>query len=206
MSWPIYAMMALQALSSASAAKSAQEGGEEAAAAAQRNAAARRKQAEFQAAQLEQNAGQEIAASQRDKLEQDRQTRLVASRALVLAAANGGASDPGVVRIIAGINGEGAYRAGVALYQGEEKARQMRMNASALRYQGYLDEVEGADKASMYRRQGRGGMMSALGQGAMSMFSKFGGGGPGAAGGGTGSLSGGASVDAAGPSSSVEWT
>lgn len=96
-----------------------------------------RKAAEFQAAQMKQNAGQALAASQRDAISAQQQSELVASRALAVAAASGGgASDPTVVKIMAGIAAEGSYRTAVSLYQGEEKARAMLNQAKAVEYQG----------------------------------------------------------------------
>ena len=114
--------------------------------AARREGQRRRIAAEFEAAQLEQQAGQSIAVSQRQALDVRRQARLVQSRALALAAASGGgASDPTVVRIMADIAGEGAYRAQVALYGGLEEARRLRMGAKAKRYGGAMAEEAGID-------------------------------------------------------------
>lgn len=86
------------------------------------------------AAQLEEKAGQVLAASQRGMLQQRKQKELVASRALAVAASGGGgASDPTVVNIIADIEGEGAYRESLALYQGEQEAYELRTSAQNLR-------------------------------------------------------------------------
>jgi hypothetical protein len=106
---------------------------------------------QFEAEQLEQNAGQAIAASQREAIEQRRQADLAASRALALAAASGGgASDTSVVNIIANLKGEGSYRSAVALYRGEDQARLMRMGASAKRYEGAVAEEGAAFEAAGY--------------------------------------------------------
>ncbi|MGH6629477.1 MAG: hypothetical protein ACREB3_07075, partial [Burkholderiales bacterium] len=76
--------------------------------------------AQFEAWQAERQAGNAIAISQREALEQRRQADLVASRNLALAAASGGgASDPTIVRLLSNIAADGAYRAAVALYEGE---------------------------------------------------------------------------------------
>lgn len=131
---------------------------------------------EFEAAQLQQAAGQSIAASQRDAMEQNRQARLLQSRALALSAASGaGTTDPSVVNLISNIAGEGAYRSSVALYQGEEKARQLNDSAAAAIYQGDVAMETAKNKAKAYRMQGITGAMT----GAASLFGKYGAGGPG---------------------------
>lgn len=123
--------------------------------------------AQFEAEQLEQKAGQSIAVSQRVAREEVRKAELAQSRALALAAASGGgASDPTVVNIIAGLAGEGAYRQMVALYEGEDRARSYRLNADARRYEGKSARKAGTIGAT-------GTLLSAGG----SMLAKYGGGG-----------------------------
>lgn len=154
-------------------------GGMKAADAAEAQAQRQKQALDFQADQQQQAAGQAIAASQRDAEIQRREATLVKSRALALAGASGGAAtDPTVVNLIGDIAGQGAYRAGVALYQGEEKARQLNMGASADRYSGEVALETGRNKASAARIQG---ITGALGS-ASSLFGKYGAGGPGAAG------------------------
>lgn len=93
--------------------------------------------ASFQASQLRQGANAALATSQRQAVDQDRQTQLITSRALAVAAASGGgASDPGVVSIIARDAQEGAYRRQVALYQGEDRARALNLAADVKGYEG----------------------------------------------------------------------
>lgn len=144
--------------------------------AGQRTAGARA----FEAKQLRQNAGQEIAASQRAAQEERRQAGLVASRQIALAAASGaGASDPTIVQMIARTAREGSYRASVALYGGEERARQLRMAAAGKDYEGAA-AIEGAEvQASAYKTAGVGELL----KGGGSLFAKYGFGGPTAAGG-----------------------
>jgi hypothetical protein len=133
-----------------------------------------RRAAEFQAQQLEQNAGQAIAASQRNAEEERRKARLLASRALAVAAASGGgASDVTVQNIIADIEGEGTYRAMTALYQGEEKARQLSMAAAGKRYEGELAVQASKQKRTAYTLGG----LAQMGIGAGSLYMKYGGGG-----------------------------
>jgi hypothetical protein len=61
----------------------------------------------------------------------------------VAAASGAGASDASVVNIVGRIKGEGAYRAATALYAGEDKARVLRMQAAAKRYEGLTAEEAG---------------------------------------------------------------
>jgi hypothetical protein len=104
---------------------------------AKKAAKARKAAAEFEAQQLEQNAGQSVAAAQRQAFETQRTGAYVESRARALAAASGGsATDPTVVNNIAALAGETAYRKSLDLYQGEERARQLRLSASAARVTG----------------------------------------------------------------------
>lgn len=102
---------------------------------------AARQAADFEAQQLQQNAGQAQAAGQYAAEDMATRTKLLTSRALAVAAAGGGgASDPGVVSAIAGIAGEGAYRQALALYGGDERAREMMGAADAAKYRGRLTE------------------------------------------------------------------
>jgi hypothetical protein len=131
--------------------------------------------AQFEAEQLEQNAGQVIAASQRDAMEERHRADLAASRALALAAASGGgASDTTVVNIIAKLKGEGSYRSAVSLYRGESEARRIRMGATAKRYEGAVAEEGGEFQASGYETMAA----ASLFKGASSLFTKYGGGSP----------------------------
>lgn len=134
--------------------------------------------AEFQAAQLRQNAGQAQAASQRTAMDVDKQAAYTASAALATAAASGGgASDPTVVNLIAKNAGEFAYRKQVALYGGDDKARLDNLTASAKEFEGGNvmrnsmavagSQLFGADTT----------LIKGMAKGA-SMYERFGGGGP----------------------------
>lgn len=116
-----------------------------------------------EANQLEQQAGQTRAASQRQAMEERRQSRFLQSRALAVGAATGGASDPTVVNAIAGLEGEGEYRALVRLYEGEEEGRGMEVEAKNRRKEaknvkraGYISAASQILKsgASMFERYG----------------------------------------------------
>lgn len=150
--------------------------GAQQAAGAARSAAERTAQARnFEAAQMNVQAGQEVASSQREALEQKRVADLAVSRALALAAASGGgASDPGVTQILSALTGEGAYRSLVSLYQGESKARTLRMGAGGKRYESGVALEEGKQKASAYNMAGFG----ALATGGATLYAKYGNGGP----------------------------
>lgn len=95
-------------------------------------AKAARQEGVFQRQLADQQAGQELAASQYANQEEQRRAAFLHSRALSLAAASGaGASDPTAVQILSGITAEGAYRGAMELYQGEEKARYLRASGRA---------------------------------------------------------------------------
>lgn len=152
-------------------------GGFSAANAAKTAAQRQKTEAEFEAEQMTQAAGQAIATSQRDAIEQRRQARLLQSRAIAISGASGASvTDPTVLNLIGDIAGQGSYRAAVALYQGEDKARQLNMGAAAKRYEGEVALETGRNKARAYQIQG---ITGALGNTA-TMFGKYGGGGPGA--------------------------
>lgn len=86
---------------------------------------------EFQQWAADRQASIVVAASQRNAAEEIRQADLVASRALAVAAASGGGvSDPTVVDILARTRGEGVYRANVALFEGEERSRAIRISGA----------------------------------------------------------------------------
>ncbi len=92
---------------------------------------------DFQAKQLEAKANEERAASQRVAEEKRRKANQAMSRANALAAASGGgATDPTVVNIMAGIAEEGEWGAQTAQYMGEERARTSEMAATSTRMSG----------------------------------------------------------------------
>lgn len=133
--------------------------------------------AQFQADQLREQAGDAIASAQRAAFNEDRRARYVASDILAKAAASGGgASDPTIVNLIAQTAAEGAYRQQVALYEGDARARQLRLQATA-------KEFEGASEEASAKRTGRGQMFGAAttllkGYARDSMLARYGGDGP----------------------------
>jgi hypothetical protein len=102
-----------------------------------------------EAAQLNQQAGQERAVSQLDAITQRRSARYAQSRAQAVAAASGaGASDPTVVDVISGIAGEGEFQALTSLYTGEDRARGMEFSGKVRRREGKAAQAASYLKAS----------------------------------------------------------
>jgi hypothetical protein len=132
--------------------------------------------AEFSAWQAEQEGGLAIAISQRQAEEERRKAGFLASRALAVAASSGaGVSDPTMIDILTKTRGEGAYRANVALYEGEARARQLRLDAAAGRLSGAQAAVEGAERQLGY---GLGAVGTGV-RGVASLYARYGQNGPG---------------------------
>lgn len=134
---------------------------------------AARGQANYQARQMEQQAGQERATAQRAAIEQRHKAALAGSRAQALAAASGGgASDPTIVGIQSDIAGQGEYNALSALFNGEERARGMETQAQATRFQGQQARKAGVMGAFTSVANGAGTIMGS----GNSLLNKYGGG------------------------------
>jgi hypothetical protein len=119
--------------------------------------------AQFQAKQMEQQAGQERAASQRDAIAERRRADIMQSNAQAAAAASGGgATDPTVLNITGNLAKEGEYNALSALFSGEERARGMELQASSTRMMG-----------KQAKKQGMVGGISTIIGGAASAASKY---------------------------------
>lgn len=109
------------------------------------NAAA--KAANFEAKQMQIQAGQERATAQRTAAEEKRKARIVQSNLVARAAASGGgAFDPSVIDLSGDLAEEGLYRSNSALYAGEERARSLETGASLKRFEG-----QQARKASYFK-------------------------------------------------------
>ena len=79
---------------------------------------------EFEAKQLETEAEQSRGVGMRAAQDEVLKARLVNNAALARAAASGaGASDPTVMGVLERTAGMGAYRASLAMYEGEAQAR-----------------------------------------------------------------------------------
>lgn len=103
-----------------------------------------------------------VAAGQRAALEERRNAEILASRAIAVAAAGGRSGDQSMNKIVADINGEGAYRAAVAMYDAEEQAKK-------LKFEGAMAEYGGEQEA----RAGRLGVLGTALAGGGSMYSRY---------------------------------
>lgn len=131
--------------------------------------------ADYMARQQEQDAGQQVAAAQREAAEERRKAEIMASRAMAVAGASGaGVSDPTIINLIADLQGEGSYRSSLAMYQGEDRARQLRQGADTSRFQGRIGQADANYRASAYRTKAIGGLLS----GGSSLYRRFAGNGP----------------------------
>ena len=92
--------------------------------------------ADFTAEMMRQRGGQEFAASQRDMLNEKKKANLVQSALQARAAAQGGASDPSVVKAAGDIAAEGKYRQMTALYKGEDIRNYLENSAKIKNYEG----------------------------------------------------------------------
>lgn len=132
--------------------------------------------AKYVSAQLRQNAGQAQAASQRQAFDIDRQTQMIQSRALAVAAASGGgASDPGVVSIMAQTASEGAYRKAMALFNGDDKAAGMESQAEAAMYEGKVAKNNTIVSGALQTGSAATSLLRARSQG-NSLYARFSGG------------------------------
>lgn len=196
MSWIAVGVTVVSVISQVSAAGQAKKAAGQEAALNEQNAQAarelgakKRQVAEFEAGVLETQAGQQIAASQRDMLDVQRAARLATSRTVALSAASGGgATSPSVITLVGNLAKEGSYNAARALYSGEEKARLLNLQAFERRQQGAIEE-EAADyqaksydlQATVAEQRGKAAQTAAFGNiiGSIGgLYGKYGGGGP----------------------------
>lgn len=123
----------------------------------------------YQADLAKQNATQIEATSQRQAIEERRKASFAVSRARAVAAASGGgATDPTVLNVEAGIAGQGEYNALSRLYTGKAEANQQRdargiyqMQADQARSSGMMNGIGAiigglSDAGSMYMKYGAG--------------------------------------------------
>lgn len=98
---------------------------------------AAQKAANYEAAQMTQRAGQERATGQRVAAEERRRERIIQSNLQARSAASGAsASDPTVLDLSGDIAEEGLYRQNLALYEGEERARNLESGANLRKFEG----------------------------------------------------------------------
>ena len=93
--------------------------------------------ADFQAAQMRQQAGQAEASAQRAAIAERKKADYMISRARAVAGASGASvSDPTVSNVIGDIGAEGEYQALTALFNGRERATGLYDSAAAKRMEG----------------------------------------------------------------------
>lgn len=131
----------------------------------QQQAKAQQAGMDYQAKQLEQQAGQTRATAQRQAMEDRRQATLAQSR--VQALAGGGGTDESLLNFTGDIAAEGEYTALASLYEGEERALGLEGQATGLRMEG-----------KSLRRAANWKSASTLLSGASSMYGMYGQGGP----------------------------
>ena len=136
------------------------------------------KAAGYRATQLRQNADAAQAVGTRQAYDVGRQTDMVQSRALAVAAASGGgASDPGVVTLMANTAAEGAYRKALALYNGQDKARSLEMEADSVAYEGKVAKRNALIGGALQMVGGGSSLLASRARG-NSLYQRFSGGGP----------------------------
>lgn len=127
---------------------------------------AAKKMGNLEKAEADKAAIQTNAVAQRKALEQRRRADIAGSRLQAVSAAQGGASDPTIVKLAQDIAGEGEYRALTELYEGE-------VDANTLTQRGNMAQYEGRVKNKTAQTNAYGTILSSAG----SMYSKYGGGG-----------------------------
>lgn len=116
-----------------------------------------RESSEYQAAQLEVEANNELATSQQEMLQFRRQKKLALSSLQARSAASGfTATDPTSLAIAEDIEKHGTMQERIALYRGISKSQNLKDQAHATRYSGQsferakIKEGKAARKASYY--------------------------------------------------------
>lgn len=125
--------------------------------------AAAKRNADFEAAQLDMKAKEETAAAQREAEEKRREGIIVNSRAQAVAAASGGGAGfdaPTIVKLMGKTAGESEYNAQSVMYGGKSRAAGLRDSAKGRRAEG---------KAAL-----TGSVFSAFGSGATGISKAFG--------------------------------
>jgi hypothetical protein len=102
--------------------------------------------ANYQAAQLEENAAQAFASGQRQMLDDQQKARLAISSAR--AAAAGGGANAGVgspVDAVAALAKRGSYNAAMDMFNGASAATGLRNQAAGVRYSGQAAAIGGEE-------------------------------------------------------------
>lgn len=135
--------------------------------------ASKRKQqaAEFEASQLQTNAGQVMAASERDAFWRGKEGDYALSTLIARAAASGAsATDPTILNLAAQLNAKRAYNMAAEIYGGQEAARKMEMQAEAKRYQADVGVADAQKARGSYRLAAGASLFS----GGASLLEKYG--------------------------------
>lgn len=104
----------------------------------------KKREAEYSAAVLDQEAGQQVATGIQGMLIERRRKESVASAAQAGLAASGATStDPSAVKVRGQIEGAGEYQALTKLYEGEDAANQLRARGTILRSEGSAAQSAG---------------------------------------------------------------
>lgn len=127
----------------------------------------RKKQADYEAAQLENQAKEERAAAQQEGFEIARTKRLALSRNQAVSAASGlSATDSGSLDLMGDIEGYGTWQEQIAKYGGDSRAEGLKASAEGARRTGRAAVTASFIDAA-----------STIAGGASSFFTKYGGGG-----------------------------
>lgn len=123
-----------------------------------------------QAVDLERQAIEVKAIAQRQAIDDQEKAELLISRAQAVAAASGGsATDQTVLDVMSDIEGEGAYRAAMAMYQGEREAETLRQEAKYTRMGGEISRKESNARASAYEMEAA----ETIAQGATTFYDRY---------------------------------
>lgn len=129
---------------------------------------------DFEATQLDQNASDELATSQRRMFDTQEKARLAISSSRARAGASGVDAGAGsAVENEGELAQRGSYHALMDLWQGESNATGLLNRAKGARYSGVLDEMGGEEKQSASELAAAGTLASTAG----SMFKTYGSGG-----------------------------
>lgn len=127
--------------------------------------AAQKSAADYQAAQLEQQGKEEIAASQREAEQARKEKNFVLSRQQAVAGSSGlGALDETVQDLAGDVAQQGAVNEQTALYGGQERAKGRRAQAASARLEGKAAQIGSYFSAAGTIMDGIGSFSDGYGQ------------------------------------------
>ncbi len=122
-------------------------------------------EANYQAAQLNNNASQAFASSQRLALDTTQRTNLAISSATARAGASGAAPDVGSTVANTGeLAQRGSYQALMDMFNGASKATGLENEAAGVRYTGDVEAYEGEEKKTGSYLAAGGDVLSSIGE------------------------------------------